>query len=64
MSACLRGDDRPLGDGQSATDASALFIVFEGERPEDVSLVSAGALHGSQDNSVLQIGSSNTDGLE
>ena len=64
MSACLRGDDRPLGDGKGAIDASTLLIVFEGERTKDVSLVGAGALHGSQDDSVLQIGIPNANGLE
>jgi hypothetical protein len=45
-------------------DASTLFIVFEDECPGDVSLVGAGALHGSQDDSVLQVSGSNTDRLE
>jgi hypothetical protein len=60
----VRSDDGPLGDGKSAIDASALFIVFEGERPRDVSLVGASASHGTQDDSVLRISGSNADGLE
>lgn len=64
MSPCLRGDDRCLSDGKCAMDASALFIVFEGECTEDVLFVGAGALHGSQDDSVLQIGIPNANGLE
>jgi hypothetical protein len=64
MSACMRGEDRSLGDGKSARDAGTLFMVFEGERTVDVSVVSTGTLNGCQDASVLQIGGSNADGLE
>jgi hypothetical protein len=64
FSACVRGEDRPLGDGKGARDASALFIVFEAKRTVYVSVVRAGAPHGRQDDSVLQIGVSNADGLE
>ena len=64
VSACARSNVRPLGDGESAGDASALLVVFEAERTMDVSLVGAGSPHGSQDDSVLQVGGANTDGLE
>jgi hypothetical protein len=64
MSACMRGEDRCFGDGESSGGASALFIIFEDERTGDVLLAGAGTLHGSQDDSVLQIGGSNADGLE
>ena len=53
MSASMQGDKCSLGDGKSAGDTGALFVVFEGERTVDVLLVGTGALHRSQDNSVL-----------
>jgi hypothetical protein len=64
MTTCMRGEDRCLGDGESARDAGSLFIVSEGERTVDVSVVSTGTLHRGQDDSVLQIGGSNADGPE
>jgi hypothetical protein len=64
LSACVRGDEGPLSDGEGAGDFRALLVVFEAECPVDVLLVSAGTLHGSQDDSMLQIGGSNTDRLE
>ena len=64
ISASALGNKRCLGDGESAGDTSALFVVFEGERTVDVSLAGAGALHGRQDDSVLQVGGANTDGLK
>lgn len=64
MSACVQGEDRSLGDGKSASDVCALFIVLFQWRVVDVLLVRAGSLHGSQDDSVLQISGSHADGLE
>jgi hypothetical protein len=59
MSASLRSDDSCLSDGESARLAGSLFVVFEGERARDVLLISASALHGSQDDPVLEVGVSN-----
>jgi len=53
ISACLRGNERSLGDGESAGDAGALLVIFEAERTGDVLLVGTGSLHRSQDDSVL-----------
>ena len=66
MSACMQGDDRSFGAGESARDAGpgTLFTVFQGEHTVYVLVVSAGTLHGCQDDSTLQIGGPHTDGLE
>ena len=60
----MRGDEGPLGDGESARNARALLVVFESECPVYVLLVGAVTRYGSQDDSVLQVGGSNADGLE
>ena len=64
MPTSVQSNDGCLGDGESAGDTSALFVVFEGKRTVEVLLVGAAALHRSQDNSVLQVGCANADGLE
>lgn len=64
ISASVRGYECSLGDSESAGNAGALLVVFEAERTEDVSLVCAGSLHGSQDDPVLQVGCANMNGLE
>ena len=60
----MLGDEGPLGNGESAGNTRALLIVFESESSMYVLLVGAVTRHGSQDNSVLQVGDPNADGLE
>jgi hypothetical protein len=64
MSASLWGDESCLGDDESARLASTLLVVFEGECARDMLLIGASALHGSQDDPVLEVGVSNAYGLK